>query len=276
MNKNHQNFTMLKEFYFLVILILGIVFFNTFVFPSKDNTKDKKELNLAHMELNSYYFSDNDLNSTRFGIKKASEIISRYDLFILGLPEDINSSEISYILNSIDYHLKVYKSITFRSEATIYYQNTLDLNRAFLDEDNKYYAVHVESKERNLDFAIMGLTIDSNDIFIELLNLDKHIKRVEKIFSENLVILMGNLYADCDYIDEKVISFMPIRSKEYVWLIENYMDTFTSDSNCTYSRIIVTDDFETIAEKGRTYKTDQNLSDYIVEFSFVTEAFDPL
>ena len=56
---------------------------------------------------------------------------------------------------------------------------------------------------------------------------------------------MGDLNADCDYFNDN--SQSPLRSSDYLWIINNSIDTTTKSTVCTYDRIILTspakDDF---------------------------------
>ncbi len=55
---------------------------------------------------------------------------------------------------------------------------------------------------------------------------------------EGNFIILGDLNADCGYFDEDNTS--PLRSSDYLWVINNSIDTTTKATNCTYDRIIFT------------------------------------
>jgi endonuclease/exonuclease/phosphatase family metal-dependent hydrolase len=51
-------------------------------------------------------------------------------------------------------------------------------------------------------------------------------------------IVMGDLNADCTYFNENSPS--PLRSSDYIWIINDSVDTTTKSTDCTYDRIIIT------------------------------------
>ena len=56
--------------------------------------------------------------------------------------------------------------------------------------------------------------------------------------TEDDIIIMGDLNADCRYFDED--SNCTICGGGYYWCINNSVDTTTKNKDCTYDRIIIT------------------------------------
>lgn len=54
---------------------------------------------------------------------------------------------------------------------------------------------------------------------------------------ERDVIVLGDLNADCDYLDEDGED-VPLRDEAWVWAIRDAWDTTTGDTDCTYDRIV--------------------------------------
>ena len=64
-----------------------------------------------------------------------------------------------------------------------------------------------------------------------------------ELFQDRDLIILGDLIADCKrgdtYFDEDDLS-SPLRASNYTWLITNEADTNFAASECTYDRIIIT------------------------------------
>ncbi len=84
-------------------------------------------------------------------------------------------------------------------------------------------------------------------------------------------IILGDLNADCRYFDEDGPT--PLRAAGYVWIIQNAADTTTKTTDCTYDRIIITEDargdytggsgvFKFDAVYGLTYDETTAVSDH--------------
>lgn len=93
----------------------------------------------------------------------------------------------------------------------------------------------------NFDFVLVTLHTDPDEATEEINALPDVLADAKNYFSENDIIVLGDLNADCSYFDEDDPD-NPMRGDGYNWLIGNDMDTNLAASSCTYDRIIILDD----------------------------------
>ena len=78
---------------------------------------------------------------------------------------------------------------------------------------------------------------------------------------DETVVIMGDYNADGRYFDEN--TYTPMKSKGYVWVIDNILDTTTGTTDCTYDRIVITggNDFYTGDAGVHRFDTEYSLTD---------------
>jgi deoxyribonuclease-1-like protein len=112
----------------------------------------------------------------------------------------------------------------------------LDSNDIFQREP---YVSEFKAKNGNFDFVLITIHTDPDMATQEINDLPKVVEDAKSRYQgEGDFIVMGDLNADCDYFKES--SQSPLRSSDYLWIINNSVDTTTKSTACTYDRIIIT------------------------------------
>jgi endonuclease/exonuclease/phosphatase family metal-dependent hydrolase len=101
------------------------------------------------------------------------------------------------------------------------------------------YVSEFKARNGNFDFVLITIHTDPDTADQEINDLPKVVENAKGRYQgEGDFIIMGDLNADCDYFNENSLS--PLRSSDYLWLINNSIDTTTKSTACTYDRIILT------------------------------------
>jgi len=108
------------------------------------------------------------------------------------------------------------------------------------------YVSEFKARNGNFDFVLMTIHTDPDTATQEINDLPAVVENAKGRYQgEGDFIILGDLNADCDYFNEN--SQSPLRSSDYLWVINNSIDTTTKSTACTYDRIIATsqakDDF---------------------------------
>ncbi len=108
------------------------------------------------------------------------------------------------------------------------------------------YIAEFKVRDSNFDFVLITSHIDPDTADQEINDLPNVVENAKGRYQgEGDFIILGDLNADCNYFDEN--SGSPLRSSDYLWVINNSIDTTTKATACTYDRIILTsqakDDF---------------------------------
>lgn len=75
---------------------------------------------------------------------------------------------------------------------------------------------------------------------------------------ERDIVVLGDLNADCDYLDEDGED-VPLRDEAWVWAIHDAWDTTTGATDCTYDRIVFTEEIaasEYVPGSARVFRFD--------------------
>ncbi len=106
------------------------------------------------------------------------------------------------------------------------------------------YVAEFRSRNGNFDFVLITIHTDPDTATQEINDLPAVVEDAKRRYQgEGDFIIMGDLNADCAYFDENGQS--PLRSSDYIWVINNSVDTTTKGTVCTYDRIILTDQTKT-------------------------------
>ncbi|HWQ96363.1 MAG TPA: endonuclease/exonuclease/phosphatase family protein [Candidatus Methylomirabilis sp.] len=101
------------------------------------------------------------------------------------------------------------------------------------------YVSKFKAKNGNFDFVLVTIHTDPDTANQEISDLPKVVEDAKSRYqAEGDFIVMGDLNADCSYFNEN--SQSPLRSSDYIWVINESMDTTTKSTDCTYDRIIIT------------------------------------
>ena len=108
------------------------------------------------------------------------------------------------------------------------------------------YVAEFKARDGNFDFVLITIHTDPDTATQEINDLPAVVENAKGRYQgEDDFIILGDLNADCDYFNENNQS--PLRSSDYLWIINNSIDTTTKSTACTYDRIILTsqakDDF---------------------------------
>ncbi len=111
-------------------------------------------------------------------------------------------------------------------------------------------------KSGSFDFVMINNHIKPEDAENEIAVLDEVVNDARTHFEgEEDYIILGDLNADCTYLDEDNI---PLDEETYIQLIPNDEDTTTKSTDCTYDRIIVTKEtMEDYVGKYRIFRFDE-------------------
>lgn len=100
------------------------------------------------------------------------------------------------------------------------------------------YVAEFKARNGNFDFVLITIHTDPDTATQEINDLPAVVDDAKGRYqSEGDFIVMGDLNADCDYFNEN--SQSPLRSSDYLWVINNSIDTTTKSTACTYDRIIL-------------------------------------
>jgi deoxyribonuclease-1-like protein len=101
------------------------------------------------------------------------------------------------------------------------------------------YVAEFKARNGNFDFVLITIHTDPDTATQEINDLPKVVDDARARYQgEGDFIIMGDLNADCDYFNEN--SQSPLKSSDYLWIINNSIDTTTKSTTCTYDRIILT------------------------------------
>jgi endonuclease/exonuclease/phosphatase family metal-dependent hydrolase len=102
------------------------------------------------------------------------------------------------------------------------------------------YIAAFEAANGSFDATMIVIHVDPDNATEEINALDAVVNyTLGKYPTEEDIIIMGDLNADCRYFDEDSNSTMS--GSDYFWCIDNSVDTTTSATNCSYDRIIITE-----------------------------------
>ena len=106
------------------------------------------------------------------------------------------------------------------------------------------YVAEFRARNGNFDFVLITIHTDPDTATQEINDLPAVVENAKGRYQgEGDFIVMGDLNADCDYFNEN--SQSPLRSSDYLWVINNSIDTTTKSTACTYDRIILTSQAKT-------------------------------
>lgn len=90
----------------------------------------------------------------------------------------------------------------------------------------------------SFDFVLITIHIKPEDAYNEINALHSVLQDAKSKFpDEGDFIILGDLNADCDYLNEK-LDFTLIENQAFVWVVDDSADTTTKSTICTYDRII--------------------------------------
>ncbi len=205
------------------------------------------------------------LNLQIFGITKAekpevmdvlSKTIRNFDIVAVQEIRDASQTALPALKNSVnniagpkyDYVVSERLGRTESKEQYAYLYNTQTIQQIgdpyiYPDSNDLFqrepYVAGFKVMNGNFDFVLITIHTDPDTARQEINDLPAVVENAkERYQGEGDFIIMGDLNADCNYFDEN--SQSPLRSSDYLWVINNSIDTTTKSTACTYDRIILT------------------------------------
>lgn len=205
-----------------------------------------------------------------FGVKKASnpklmntlaEILRTYDIVAVQEIRDSSQTALPALIKVVNREGANYSYVVSerlgRTSSKEQYAYIYDNDRVKLEGEPHTYSkpegtapFHRQPyiaffEDRNKTFSLVLITVhtDPDEATEEINYLSTVLDNTRQTCpDEDNFIIMGDLNADGSYFDEDKAN--SLSGGEYCWLIDNSMDTTTGDTNCTYDRIIITEDME--------------------------------
>lgn len=118
----------------------------------------------------------------------------------------------------------------------------------------------------NFDFALMSVHTSPSSNLEELVGLDMFYRRVLN-GTEQEVIILGDLNADCSYLSQED----KIALREFKWIVDDSEDTTVSKTDCAYDRFVLSPSLE---KSYLRYGIDRNVSDDVSDHYIVWAQFD--
>ncbi|MFA5856070.1 MAG: endonuclease/exonuclease/phosphatase family protein [Candidatus Pacearchaeota archaeon] len=201
---------------------------------NEDIPRIKKEISIASWNLQIF----GKAKAENFQLlKNYSQIIGQYDIiFIQEIRDEKGNSfkELCSMLPSFECINSSRAGTTSSKEQIgIIYKRGINLSLFdFNPLEQDYYErppIKVDINIEGNNITAYNIHIKPEQVSIELTNLE------ETIVNNGKVILMGDLNADCSYYNPQLQThFMG-----WFWLIKDFEDTTSSNSNCAYDRILL-------------------------------------
>ncbi len=206
-----------------------------------------------------------------FGVKKASnsktmstlaEILRTYDIVAVQEIRDSSQTALPALIKVVNSEGANYSYVVSerlgRTSSKEQYAYIYNSDRVKLESEpytypepegtdpfhRQPYIATFEDKNETFSLVLITIHTDPDEATEEINSLSTVLDSTRQIFpEEDNFVLMGDLNADGSYFDEDKANSLNCCG-EYCWLIDNSMDTMTGDTNCTYDRIIITEDME--------------------------------
>ena len=188
-------------------------------------------------------------------------ILSRYDLVLFQEIRDSSGLAIAELMAALNAATNNQYEIALSSRlgrttskeqyAYIYKPAKLSLTRAYEYDDGEEpsndtferepYVAHFSSVEHGYNFTLVGVHTSPKHAFDEIDALLPVYEDAVSEFSDEDVILLGDLNASCNYVRASRIDTLALRQDaRFAWHINDDADTTTSGTNCAYDRFITT------------------------------------
>jgi endonuclease/exonuclease/phosphatase family metal-dependent hydrolase len=272
-----KNNFLLRNFIIALFLILFVIIINLIIIYKEYYKKDyNDDINISEglCTLGSFYDKsyintiENDslkiasFNIERLGKSKMSKldvvdalitILNRYDIVFIQEIVDKDEVAIKVLLSDLNAITDQKFSMLLSSRlgrssykeqyAFFYRKDKINLKGYYQYEDTKDlfarepFSGYFEYNGR--DFSIVGIHVKPDDAVSEISSLSEVLNKVSEKFSEDEIILLGDLNSDCSYFEESLLLNKINPSFDLISIIDDNQDTVISDKNCTYDRIIV-------------------------------------
>lgn len=196
---------------------------------------------------------------SRYDIIFIQEIRDNSEIAIKKLIDELNKSsneKYNYIIserlgnsNSKEQYAFIYKIDKIKIVDAIQYAEYNDFERP-------PFGIKIEYKKSIL--ALVGIHIDPDKVKKEIDNLNESISTFERKFSTKNIVIFGDMNAGCKYISPYELKYSNLkRNNDYIWLIDNDIDTTVSNTNCAYDRVIINKELSKNIESAQVFHFDQ-------------------
>jgi len=187
-----------------------------------------------------------------------ADIIRTYNIVAIQEIRDKDQTALPKLVNLVNANGTDYKFIvgprlgrtTSKEQYTYIYNNrTANLNGTAwtYPEPNgtdpfhrEPYVAYFKAVNGSFDVVLIVCHVDPDEATEEINSLDMVVNYTRgKYPTEEDIIVMGDLNADCRYFDED--SNTTMRGSDYFWCIKNSIDTTTTAPDCAYDRLIITE-----------------------------------
>lgn len=190
-----------------------------------------------------------------------SKTIRNFDIVAVQEIRDASQTAIPALKNSIndmagpkyDFIASNRLGRTASKEQYAYFYNTQTMQQIgdpyiYSDSNDLFerepYIAEFKARKGNFDFVLITIHTDPDTADQEINDLPKVVENAKSRYQgQGDFIIMGDLNADCDYFNENSQSLL--RSSDYIWAINNSIDTTTKSTACTYDRVILTNQAKT-------------------------------
>ncbi len=228
--------------------------------PPAANTSQDNTVRLAAFNLQIF-------GTTKAGKPEVMEMLSKtirnFDVVAVQEIRDASQTALPSLKNAVndlagpkyDFIVSDRLGRTTSKEQYAYFYNTQTMQQignpyTYPDSNDLFqrepYVAEFKAINGNFDFVLITVHTDPDTATQEINDLPAVVENAKGRYKEeDDFIIMGDLNADCDYFNENGGS--PLKSSDYLWIINNSIDTTTKNTACTYDRIILTspakDDF---------------------------------
>ncbi len=195
-----------------------------------------------------------------FGLTKVSDplvlgyltdIFSRFDVIFMQEIRDKSGTAIMTLLNKLNERANYQMVISERLGRTaskeqyayIYRADKLSVDQARVvgtqvDFERPPYLARFSSLTGNLKFWMLGIHDDPDHVLLELNNLSTVINNLPSRASDEAMLIVGDMNADCDYLKpaERAMATL-FQDNRFTLQVGDQVDTTTSPTDCTYDRI---------------------------------------
>ncbi|WP_052305912.1 endonuclease/exonuclease/phosphatase family protein [Methanosarcina barkeri] len=236
----------------------GLVAVNGTSLSSHDNGSQEETLRIGAF------------NIQVFGVKKASnpkimntlaKVLRTYDIVAVQEIRDSSQTALPALIKVVNSERANYSYVVSerlgRTSSKEQYAYIYDSDRVKLEGEpytyskpegtdpfhRQPYIATFEDRNETLNLVLITVHTDPDEATEEINSLSTVLDSTRQTCPvEDNFVIMGDLNADGSYFDENKAN--SLSCGEYCWLIDNSMDTTTGDTNCTYDRIIITEDME--------------------------------
>ena len=257
-------------------LFVSLFFFLLSIIPLDLYSKDFEYSNSASYKsikvaaFNTKTFGDKKIKNYRV-LEKFVQLIRRYDVIFLQEIRNKNLSAVHKLSEALNNKSKIYNyrittplgRSSYKEQYAYFYKKRVfeevKISEAVIYPD-KYdvferepFLIYLKLRKRNIDFFLIGVHIKPSDVVKEVSGIKEVYHFGESYFNDSDAIILGDLNADCSYINDKELDNIFFnRSDFFNSLIGRDEDTTTRTStHCAYDKIITTETLSSFVKEKK-------------------------